>query len=270
MLSKKNDFIIFIISDFTGKTAETVINSVAIQFDIQEIKTKKFTSVSEINQLSSIIDQAKKEENAILAYTLVLPELCDYIEVEAMKNSIPTIDIMGPLMNEFSQILNQQPLLEVGLSYEIDQELYQRVNSIKFSSRYDEGKNLNKLKEADYVLIGVSRTYKTPLSIYLANKNYKVANFSLSAEMNPPQELYQLSPEKIVGLMIDATLLQKIRRNRIKMMDFDHKIDYTKLEKIEQELENARDIMDDLGCRIIDSSYKGIEEIAMEILNEKT
>lgn len=266
MLANKDDFLIFIISDFTGKTAETVINSVGIQFNLKEIKTKKFTSVSEIDQLSTIIDKAKKKDNVILAYTLVLPELCDYIEAEARKYSIPTIDIMGPLINKFSQILNQQPRLEVGLSYEIDQELYQRVNSINFSSKYDEGKNLNKLKEADYVLIGVSRTSKTPLSIYLANKNYKVANFSLSANMIPPQELYQLSKEKIIGLTIDAKLLQKIRQNRIELMEFDYEIDYIKLDKIKQELSNAQKIMKDLECKIIDISHKAIEEIAMQIL----
>ncbi|WP_027338671.1 pyruvate, water dikinase regulatory protein [Halonatronum saccharophilum] len=268
MLEEKvNDLTIFAISDFTGKTAETIINSIAIQFDTENIEIEIFSNISNIDRLANVINKAKENGNVILAYTLVLPELCDYIEEEAKKYKIPRVDLMGPLINEISQALDQQPQLEVGLSYEFDGEVIDRVNCIDFARRCDDGKNLNKLKEADIVLIGVSRTSKTPLSIYLSHQSYKVANISLSPEVVPPKELYELDKSKIVGLIIDPSILQKFRQERLKSMDFNQKVDYIKLDRIKEEIDYADSIIDCLGCPIINITNKSIEEVADEVLN---
>ncbi|GAB6138317.1 pyruvate, water dikinase regulatory protein [Halanaerobaculum tunisiense] len=263
-----SNYIIYLISDSTGKTVETMINSIVIQFDMEQIEKKKFTNVSTIDNLTDIISQAKKEEqNVILAYTLILPELCEYIEEEAAKYDIPIMDIMGPFMNQFSQILNQQPQLEVGLSHNVDQGVVKRKSCMNFNIRSDDGKDLNKLTEADFVLIGVSRTYKTPLSMYLARYNHKVANISLSPEVEIPQEVYNLPSEKIIGLTIDPVTLQRIRQQRLKLMDVNYKISYIKLERIKEELKYAQQIMNKLDCQVIDITDTSIEEISSQILS---
>ncbi len=259
---------VFLISDSTGKTAKTVIDSVAIQFDIEELDIRNFSDVNSIDRLTEIIAQAQNEENVVIAYTLVLPELCEYLEAEAEQVGIPALDILGPFLTQFSQILNKQPQLEVGLSYQHDKKSFNKLSCLEFAVRCDDGKNINKLKSADIILLGVSRTSKTPISRYLAYENYKVANVSLSPEVLPPEEIYELPPEKIFGLTIEPELLQKIRQERLKSMRFSAQSGYGKLERIQEELTYAEEIMEQLGCRIIDISHTAIEEIAAEILTD--
>jgi hypothetical protein len=264
----ENELTVFAISDFTGKTAETILNSVAIQFDNDRIKIKKFSDISDIDKLESIIDEAMQVDNILLAYTIVLPELSAYLENEAKRLDLPIIDILGPMINSFSQALDQQPQLEVGLSYNIDYEIFEKISCIDFSLRCDDGRNLNKLKEADLVLVGVSRTSKTPLSIYLSQQNYNVATVSLSPEVIPPKELYELDSNKIIGLTIDSECLQKVRENRIKLMAFNQGGDYVSMDRIEEELKYAKKIMKKIDARVIDVTNKAIEDIADEILNK--
>lgn len=265
---KTDDLSIFVLSDYTGKTAETVIDSVIVQFEIENVKIKRFSDIVDIDELENIINQAK-EEGAIIAYTLVSPELCDYLEKETSMFDIPTIDILEPFLTRFSKILEQQPQLEVGLSYKISHEAFQKMNCIDYSMRCDEGQDINKLKEADIILLGVSRTSKTPLSMYLSNYNYKVANLSLSPEVKLPQEIYEIPSEKIIGLTIEAERLHKIRKNRLKVMEFKPVSNYTDLERIKKELNYAQKIMSKLDCEIIDVTNTAIEEIAAQILNKK-
>ena len=259
------DLWVYIISDFTGNTAQTLTNAVAIQFDIERIETKKFADVSTIDRLSEIINQARKEKNVILAYTIVLPELCDYIEDKAAEYNIPTIDIMGSLINEFSQALETQPQLEVGLKYNLPNNSLDKLECIEFSTRCDDGKNLNMLKEADLVLIGVSRTLKTPLSIYLSCQNYKVATISLFPEVEPPQELFDVDEQKVVGLISKPDKLQKIRQNRLKSMSFNQEVNYVQIDRIAAELDYSKMIMKKIGCKMVDITDKSIEEIMVEI-----
>ena len=258
---------VFVISDFTGKTAQTVIDSVVVQFDVDKIEIKRFPDISKIQELENIINEAK-EVDAVIAYTLVSPELCDYLEKEASIFDIATIDILEPFLTRFSKILDQQPQLEVGLSYKISHEAFKKMDCIDYSNRCDNGKDLNKLEEADFVLIGVSRTSKTPLSMYLSNNNYKVANLSLSPEVELPQEIYNIATDKIVGLTIEAENLHKIRKHRLEMMQFEPTSNYTNLERIKKELNYAEEVMDDLGCRVIDITNTAIEEIATKILRK--
>lgn len=259
---------VFVLSDYTGKTAETVVDSVIVQFEVEQIEIKRFSDITTIDELKDIIQQAK-EAGAVIAYTLVAPELCDYVEKETSMFDIPTIDILEPFLTRFSKILEQQPQLEVGLSYKISHEAFQKMNCIDYSMRCDEGQDLNKLKEADIILIGVSRTSKTPLSMYLSNYNYKVANLSLSPEVDLPQEIYQIDADKIIGLTIDAKSLHKIRKNRLEVMDFKPVSNYTNLDRIKEELDFAQQIMAELNCKVIDVTDTAIEEIAAQILNKK-
>jgi hypothetical protein len=255
------------VCDSTGKTAETLFNAVAVQFDIQNLETRYFTNVANLDKLAMIIEEARNEKNVIIAYTMILPEFCEYIESEAEQYDIPTIDILGPFITKFSQILDRQPQLEVGLNYKIDKEVFKRIECLDFNVRVDNGRDLNKLKEADIVLMGVSRTSKTPLSMYLAHYKYKVATIALSPEVIPPREIYEIPGDKIFGLQIEPSVLQKIRENRVKLMDFSQEVGYVKYERIVEELKFAERIMKEVGCRVIDITYKSIEETADEILD---
>ncbi|MGM0500983.1 MAG: pyruvate, water dikinase regulatory protein [Bacillota bacterium] len=258
---------VFVISDFTGKTAETVIDSVVVQFDVDQIEIKRFPDISNIEELEKIINEAKKVD-AVIAYTLVSPELCDYLEKEASIFDIATIDILEPFLTRFSKILDQQPQLEVGLSYKISHEAFKKMDCIDYCLRCDDGKDLNRLTEADIILIGVSRTAKTPVSMYLSNSNYKVANLSLLPEVEVPQEIYDIPVERIVGLTIDAERLHKIRKQRLQIMDFPSASNYTNLGRIKKELSYAQNIMNQLGCRVIDVTNTAVEEIAAKILTK--
>ncbi len=263
----ENNLVVYIVCDSTGKTAETLFNAIAVQFNINNLETRYFTNVANLEMLSEIIEEARNVENVIIAYTLILPEFCDYIEDEAENYGIPTIDILGPFLTRFSQILDSQPQLEVGLNYKIDKEVFKRIECLDFNIRVDNGRDLNKLKEADIVLMGVSRTSKTPLSMYLAHFKYKVATVALSPEVIPPREIFEIPREKIFGLQIEPSVLQKLRENRVKMMDFSQEIGYVKQERITEELKYAERIMRKVGCRIIDVTYKSVEETAAEILS---
>jgi len=256
----------YIISDSSGKTAETVFKAVAVQFDIQELKTHYFTEVTTITQLKDIIKQAREDNNPLIAYTIILPELCDFIEGEACRYDIPAIDILDPFVNKFSRILEREPQLEVGLKYKPGQEVFKRFNCLNFNLRFDKVQEVNKLREADIVLTGVSRTSKTPLSMYLAHQEYRVATVTLSPEVIPPGEIYEISAEKIFGLKIEPRVLQKIRENRVKVMGFSQEVGYVSYDRIVEELKYSRIIMQKLSCRVIDITYKSIEEIAGEIL----
>ena len=261
-----DDLSLFILSDHTGKTAETVIDSVIVQFEVENIELKRFSDIADIDELENIVNKAKKE-GAVIAYTLVSPELCDYLEKETSMYDIPTIDILEPFLTRFAKILEQQPQLEVGLSHKVSQESFKKMNCIDYSIRCDEGQDLNKLTEADIILLGVSRTSKTPLSMYLSNYNYKVANLSLSLEVEVPQEIYDIPSERIFGLTIEAENLHKIRKNRLKVMDFKPVSNYTDLTRIKKELNYAEEIMDELDCKTINITDTAIEEIAAQILD---
>ncbi|MGM0471641.1 MAG: pyruvate, water dikinase regulatory protein [Bacillota bacterium] len=271
MVSRRNDegLTVFIVSDSVGETAETVVNAVASQFNSKKIEFEKFTNVNSITELSKIIERASRG-NILIAYTIVLPELCEYLERTAKEYNIPLVDIIGPIMSKFSQLLGQNPELEPGLNRKLDEEYFKRISCIDYAIRCDDGKDLKKLEEADVVVIGVSRTSKTPLSMYLAHQGYKAANIPLVPEVSVPEELYQLSSRKLVGLTIDPTLLQGIRKQRLQSMKFNKQADYANTDRILEELDFAESIMRELGCMIINVTNKSIEETASKILSERS
>ncbi|ADL12226.1 pyruvate, water dikinase regulatory protein [Acetohalobium arabaticum] len=263
------DLTVFIVSDSIGETAETVVNAVISQFGTDQIEIKKFTNITSIAKLSEVVSRAK-DRKVIIAYTIVLPELCEHLKKAAKAAEIPIVDVIGPAMLKFSELLGQKPKLEPGLNRQLDQEYFERISCIDYAIRCDDGKELKKLEEADVVIIGVSRTSKTPLSMYLAHQGYKAANIPLMPEVDVPQELYELSAKKLVGLTIDPTVLQEIRQERLNSMQFKKQADYATMDRILKELDFAEEIMKKLGCMIINVTNKSIEETAHKILSERS
>lgn len=256
---------IYAISDSIGETAEAVARAAASQFNSGLIDIIRVPYVSTPDQIAEVVKEAA-QQNCIICHTLVCPELRKALSDEALKYKLRTIDIMGPMIEGISTIVDIRPKLTPGLIHKLDQEYFKRVEAVEFAVKYDDGKNPWGLLKADIVLVGVSRTSKTPLSMYLAHKKLKVANVPLVPEVPPPEELFRLPSHKVIGLVIDALQLNEIRQERLKSMGLSGDANYANVERILVELEYAKGIMKRLRCPVIDVSNKAVEETANRIL----
>lgn len=257
--------IVYVLSDSIGETAEFVVKAVASQFNSGHVDIKRVPFVGDAETIMDIIEEACQLK-AMIAYTLVLPELRKVIEEESGRRNLITVDVMGPMMDAFGALLNIDPRLEPGLVRRLDEEYFRRVAAIEFAVKYDDGKDPRGLLLADVVLIGVSRTSKTPLSMYLAHKRLKVANLPLVPEVEAPEELYWVPPNKVIGLTISPRQLNEIRQERLKALGLHAQANYASMERILEELEYAEKIMRRVGCPIFDVSNKAVEEVANKIL----
>lgn len=257
--------IIYVVSDSLGETAELVAKAAAVQFNSSVGEIKKFPFTVDEEQIKEIIDEATTEK-CIIAFTIVDPGLREYLINMASQNNIPVIDIMGPLIGAIEKVTNQEARGEAGLNRLLDEDYFKKIEAIEFAVKYDDGKDPRGAKMADVVLIGISRTSKTPLSMYLAHRNIKAANIPIVPEIEPPKELFQISPKKIIGLTTDPMVLNHIRQERLKALGLDADANYANMDRILQELEYAESIMKRIGCPIIDVSTKAVEETAAIIL----
>jgi len=257
--------VIYVVSDSIGETAELVVRAVCSQFNSQLFDVHKYPYIEDKESIDEIIDSAK-ESKAMIVFTLVVPELKSYILEKAALANIHIVDIMGPLLNTVQNIIHQEPTGKPGLVRRLDEEYFRRVDAIEFAVKYDDGRDPRGLLRADVVLIGVSRTSKTPLSMYLANKRYKVANVPLVPEVEPPEELFLLPVEKCIGLTINPEQLNSIRTERLKALGLTAQANYATIDRINKELEYSKKIMERVGCPVIDVSNKAVEETANIIL----
>lgn len=259
--------VVYVISDSIGETAEFVVKAVASQFNAGQIQVKRVPFVSEIETVMEVIEEAG-EFNSILVYTLVVPDLKEALEKAAQEKGIPTVDILGPMMQAFSQVMANDPRMEPGLMRRLDEEYFRRIAAIEFAVKYDDGKDPRGMLRSDVVLIGVSRTSKTPLSMYMANyKRIKVANLPLVPEIEPPEELFKVQGNKLVGLTISPQQLYEIRLERLKTLGLTTTANYASMKRILEELDYAEKIMKKLGCPMFDVSNKAVEEAAHYILD---
>jgi len=257
--------LIYVVSDSIGETAELVVRAGASQFDRFVIDIQKYPYIEDKESIDEIIASAK-ESKAMIVFTIVIPELNAYILEQAARYGIPAIDVMGPVMQTLQTMLQELPTGKPGLVRRLDEDYFRKVDAIEFAVKYDDGRDSRGLLRADVVLIGVSRTSKTPLSMYLANKRLKVANVPLVPEVEPPEELFALPPERCIGLTINPEQLNGIRTERLKALGLTSQANYANLERIEEELAYSKRIIERLGCPVIDVSNKAVEETANIIL----
>jgi len=259
--------VVYIMSDSVGETAEFVVRAAASQFDAGNFDLRRVSHVHETSVIDEAV-QSAQEEQAIIAFTLVLPELREYLLHCAAAAGVHAVDIMGPMVDAFERIMGQPPRRKAGLVHQLDDEYFRRVEAIEFAVKYDDGRDPRGLERADVILVGVSRTSKTPLSMYLAHKRLCVANVPLVPEVAAPKELFELSDrKKIVGLTIRADQLNLIREERLKALGLGAKASYASEERILEELEYSDNVMRRLGCPVIDVSNKAVEETAGLILD---
>jgi len=258
---------IYILSDSVGETAEMVARAAAEQFKGTSYEVKKYSYVSTEESINQMIVEAKRDDKAVVVFTTVLDDIREKIIKECDKYKVPYIDVLAPLLNKFADLLGSQPMNEPGIIHRLDEKYFKKVEAIEFAVKYDDGKDPRGIKKADIVLIGVSRTSKTPLSMYLAHKNVKVANVPLVPEVPIPEELYQIPTNRIIGLTTDPIKLNEIRQERLKALGLSNTATYANVDRILEELEYADKIMKKLQCPIINVSNKAVEETAGIILD---
>lgn len=261
---------IFVCSDAVGETAESVARATARQFAAEQVRIKRYGHIKDEEEVKSIIREAVRE-GGFIAYTLVQPELRDTMREESIRAGVRSVDVMGPMMQAFIDTFNDSPKYKPGLLHEMDEMYYRKIEAVEFAVKYDDGKDAKGFMQAQVVLIGVSRTSKTPVGIYLASKGIKTANYPLTIEVKPPEELFAAANKRlVVGLTMQPERLLKIRTERLKALGLPSQAHYASLSRIEQELQFADEIMRRIHCPVIDVSERAIEETAGMILELMT
>ncbi|RAP77452.1 pyruvate, water dikinase regulatory protein [Paenibacillus montanisoli] len=251
---------IYICSDAVGETAEAVVKAAMRQFAFAGVKLIRCGYIKSEDEIVHIVSEAAGS-GGFIAYTLVQPELRETMREESLLKGVRAIDVLGPMMQAFIDTFNDSPKRQPGLLHTLDDDYYKRIEAIEFAVKYDDGKDTKGLLLAEVVVVGVSRTSKTPLSIYLAHKGIRVANLPLVPEVKVPEELYK-GERLVVGLTMKPEKLSGIRTERLKAMGLPFSAKYASSERIHAELSYADSIMKSLGCPVIDVTEKAIEETA--------
>jgi hypothetical protein len=256
---------IFIVSDATGRTAEMVVRAALVQFLGAEVQLTIRPHVRTAESVRTAVRAAGKARGLIV-HTLVSPELRQAILTEGRARGVPTIDLLGPLLLRLEDLLRLQPMAKPGLFRDMDQEYRRRFEVVEFAVKHDDGQNPRGLLEADVVLVGVSRTSKTPLSMFLAGRGLRVANVPVVHNLPLPEELARVDGGRVVGLTIKPERLLELRRARLQQMETPPKFPYADPRQIWAELDYAQELFARGGWSLVDVTDKSIEEVAAEVL----
>lgn len=257
---------IFAVSDSIGEIADQVAEAAASQFN-GEVKIKRVPYIKTLEDVEEVIKEIKEEENAMIVSTIITVNVREYLTQKAIENNVTVVNVLGPIINVASSILNQQPQYDPGAMWKTDEAYFKRIEAMEFAMQYDDSKDHRGLKNADVVLVGLSRTSKTPLCMYLANKGIKAINIPLVPEVDIPKELYEIDKHKIFGLTINPLQLIEIRKRRLdKFHRIPSNIEYAGDARILEEFEFADKIMRKLGCKTIDVTQRAIEDTALIII----
>jgi len=258
---------VYQVSDSTGETLDRIFLAIKAQFSNFDCKTIHYSFTRTENQIDKIIFQSKTEKIIIILYTIVDNKLSKYMASQTKKNNIPAFEVLGGLISDFSKLLKQEASHKPSGQHALDEEYYKRIEAVQFTMSHDDGKIISDLEKSDVILVGISRTSKTPTSIYLANRGYKVANIPIIPDKDVPSQLINSSKKTcVVGLVCDPTRLSDVRRNRIQSMHEDRPGDYTNEKKILDELENSKKLFNKYRWPTIDVTRKSVEETAASII----
>ena len=257
--------IVYILSDSVGETGEAVVRAAVSQFDCDHIIFRRRPYMMTTRQIEIAIRDAKREE-ALIVYTLVTENLRTFLQEKTREENVTAVDIMGPMLEAIRRSTALEPRREAGALRRMDDAYFKKIHAIEFAIKYDDGKEPRGFLLSDIVIVGISRTSKTPLCIYLAHRGYKVANLPIMPEINPPEEIFQVERKRIFGLTISPSHLYEIRKERLRSMGLSAKADYASYDRILSELEYGENLMRKIGCPIIDVTNKATEETAALIL----
>lgn len=257
---------IFVVSDGTGKTAEGVVRAALTQFENPDVEISRYSNVRTREQLSRIVEVVKQKRGFIV-HTLVSQKMRTLMLNEGRAANVPTIDLMGPTLVRLGDLLSARPIGVPGLFTTLDPAYLQRIEAIDFTVRHDDGQNIDDLDKAEIVLVGVSRTSKTPLSIYLGYRGWKVANVPLVLGIEPPRQLLELPHMRAVGLVIKPERLLALRQARVEHMG-SGSLGYADLEYIRREMSYAYEVFERRrDWPLVDVTTKPIEESAAEVVS---
>lgn len=259
---------IYLVSDSNIDTAEHIAAIAASRFDTNIYEIKKYPYVGDKKQIEEIVLDASITKNSIIIHTMVVDELKNYLLEKAKQKNIKIVDIMGPIMDAIEGTTGVVPTsILYSSSKKLNDEYFKKMDAIEFAVKNDDGKDLIGILSADVVVIGISRTSKTPLCMYLAHKFIKAANLPLVPEVDPPKQLFEIDKNRIFGLTIEVDNLIRIRKERLKSLGLDANAVYAAKDRIINELKYSEEVMKKLDCTVIDVTNKAVEETASIILN---
>ena len=262
-----NTYEVCLVSDSTGETLDRIFLALKAQFKNTKYKTNQYSFTRTENQVLKIIDICKKKEKPIILYTIVDIKLAKFLTTESEKEKIPCFGVLGDLILSFSKLLNQEASHIPSGQHVMNEEYYERIKAIQFTMNHDDGNLINDIKKSDIILLGVSRTSKTPTSIYLANRGYKTSNIPLVNQDSVP-DILKTNPKLtcIVGLTTEPERLVDIRRNRINSLKENEATSYINIEKISKEVEEAKRLFKKYNWPTVDVTRKSVEETAASII----
>ena len=263
----RNLYQIYLISDSTGETLDRIFLALKAQFPNFEYETNHFSFTRTESQTLSILKQAKKEKNSIILYTIVNSKLAKYLTEKAYERNIPCFGVLGELILNFSKVLNQKASHQPSGQHILNEEYYDRIDAIQFTMNHDDGNQTDDIEKSDIILLGVSRTSKTPTSIYLANRGFKTSNIPLVNENSIPSKVTKKNFRPcVVGLVTEAERLYDLRKNRLNSLKEDQNSEYVNIDKIRDELNSARKLFKENNWPTIDVTRKSVEETAASVI----
>jgi [pyruvate, water dikinase]-phosphate phosphotransferase / [pyruvate, water dikinase] kinase len=258
---------IYLISDSTGETLDRIFLAIQSQFSNFSYEKKEFVFIRTEQQINKIIEECKKKENIIILYTIVEIKLAKYLSQSCENQKIPCFGILGNLILNFSKLLNQKATHTPSAQHVLDEDYYKRIEAIQFAMSHDDGMKIEDIKKADVVLLGVSRTSKTPTSIYLANRGYKTLNIPLVNNQEVPNTLKdEHNKICVIGLVVEASRLSDIRTNRLEIMKEINIPNYSDLKFVQKEVEDSKNLFKKYKWPIIDVTRKSVEETAASVI----
>ena len=262
-----NTYQIYLISDSTGETLDRIFLALKAQFKNIEYKVNSYSFTRTENQILKILEDAKKNENSVILYTIVDNNLAKYLANVSGEKKIPCFGVLGNLILNFSKILNQKASHEPSGQHVLNDEYYDRIEAIQFTMNHDDGNLVNDIEKSDIILVGVSRTSKTPTAIYLANKGFKTSNIPLVNENSLPKKLKE-NPQLtcVIGLNTEPERLVDIRKNRMNSLKETENKNYTSIENIKKEVADAKKTFQKYKWPSIDVTRKSVEETAASII----
>lgn len=260
-----------IISDSLGDSAAAIAEAAISQFKLGDVLTERLPSATSIEQIRCFLSEAcfGDKDSCVVFFTFANPDLSIQTKQLLSERGITFVDVLSPAINAIASASGQMPLSVPGIMHKTSAEYFKRIDAMEFAVNHDDGRNTQDLTQADIVLIGASRTSKTPLSVFLATHSYRVANVPLAAGTAPPKELFDVERSRLYGLTSKPELLARIRQRRLGNAR-DIAAEYANIEYVHEDLEEARALMRKLGCIVVRTDNRAIEEISAEILGYYT
>ena len=262
----KDFYKIYLVSDSTGETLDRIFLAIKAQFPNFLYTTKQYSFVRTENQIENVLEECEKEEDVIILYTIVDTKLAKFLTNKCEHLNLPCFGILGNLIMNFSKLLNQKATHQPSGQHALDDKYYNRIEAIQFTMSHDDGKMTSDIEKSDIVLLGISRTSKTPTSIYLANRGYKTSNIALVKNINLPKPLLENNNACIVGLVVDPDRLLDVRKNRMVSLKEKQSSTYINIETIREEIDFSKKLFKKHKWPIIDVTRKSVEETAASVI----